>query len=118
MVSEDYESLVWDMILQIFNNCKGKTIKGITVKKSLIHKGGKYKWQDGIALHFSYEKISFTCSFVDYYEDTNDYKQKNLITFSEYSLFKLEGIKKHDVLSLLKAKSRIIKIEKLLNEDF
>jgi disulfide oxidoreductase YuzD len=112
-----YDEQVWDMILQIFNNCKGKTIKGISVKKSLIHSGGKYKWQDGMALHFSFEDKSFSCTYVDYFEDTNDYKQKSLITNTEYSINKLTNIKRDEVLPLLKSKSRIIKIEKLLKEN-
>lgn len=112
-----YEEQVWDLLLQIFNNCDGKTVKGISVKKTLISTGGKYKWQDGMALHFSFEKKTFTCTYIDYYEDTNDYKQKSLIVSSEYNISKCTNIKKTEILALLKSKSRVIKIEKLLNSQ-
>ena len=117
MKATDYDIQVWDITYDILNNCKGKTIKGISVKKHLIHTGGKYRWQSGSSLHFIFDKISFTTSFIEHYEDTNDYKCKNLITESVYNVYNIIGIDKENLITFLKSKLRVIKIEKILNDN-
>ncbi len=114
---KDYQIEIYEILEEMCNSSKGNTIKGITVKRSLLHKGSKYKWQDGVEFHFKFEnEISFICNHIEYYEDTNDYKQKDLIVSSEYSIFKIKGIEKDKILQFLKYKLRVIRIEKLLNE--
>lgn len=116
-MGSSYEIEVWDMINNISNICKHKIIKGIGVKRQLIHGGSKYKWKDGVDLHFTFENISFTASFIEHYEDPNDYQTKNLIVETEYNIIKLNNIKKEEVLNFLKYKLRVVKIEKLLTEN-
>ncbi len=116
-MTTDYEIQIWDTLNEICNNCKGKPIKGILVKRKLIHKGGKYKWQNGQELYFSFEDILFTASRVEYYEDSNDYKQKNIIVSVIHAVYDFKNIEKPDILKFLKFKSRVVKINKFLKEN-
>ena len=108
---------IWNVTNDIFNIIKTDTIKDVSVKCSLIYKGTKYKWRDGMELKFTYKDISFYCSYTDYYNDTNDYNKKNILTNIDYTLFNLKGIKEKELLSFLKFKLRMVKIEKLLFEN-
>ena len=115
MILNDLYVEIWEITNKICNQCKGDIIKDISVKRLLIYKGNKYKWRDGKEMHFSYNDIKFSCSYIDYYNDTNDYSKKKLLTNTVYSVYNIKGIKKEELIPFLKSKLRVIKIEKMLS---
>ena len=114
---KDIDLQVWNILNDMFHISKGNIIKKILVKKKLIFSGGKYKWQNGVEYSFKYEDITFTCSMIDYYEDPNDYKQKNIIVETIHFLSKIDGIDKEEIITFLKYKLRMLKIEKFLKKN-
>ena len=113
----DLEIQVFDLTNNICNLLKGKKIKGIEIKRVFIHNGNKYKWKDGQNLYFIYGDVTFTSSFLEYFEDTDDYRQKSLIVDTEYAIKNIKGVEKEKLLTFLKAKLRVIKIDKFLKEN-
>ncbi len=117
MNSENNNDEIFNLLEKIYNITEGLVFNEIKIKKSLIHEGGKYKWISGIGYTFIHNKITFTVSLLDYYEDTNDFKKKDLIVKSEYNITKVENITKEEMLKYLKNKFRIVKIKKFLIDN-
>jgi hypothetical protein len=114
---ENKDSEIYDLLEKMFNITDELPFNEIKIKKFLIHKGGKYKWMSGDGYTFIHDNITFTVSLIDYYEDTNDFKKKDLIVKSEYTTSKIENIKKDDIPKYLNSKFRVIKIKKFLFEN-
>jgi hypothetical protein len=114
---KDIDIQVWEILQDMFIISRGNNIKSILVKKKLIFSGGKYKWEDGIEYTLLFEDVIIPCSKVDYYEDTNDYKQKNIIVETVYGIGKIQGIEVKDIITFLKYKLRVLKIQKFLYKN-
>jgi hypothetical protein len=109
-----------DMVVEIANYCKNKEVEGMSTKKKLTSTGGKYKWTDGEEVVYSCtDNVEFKCGFISFYEDTNSYKQKDLLVNTDYFFKPLTKTKNLDSyverFAYLKGKLRKIRIHKLLN---
>ena len=109
-----------DMVVEIANYCKNKEVEGMTTKKKLTSTGGKYKWTDGEEILYTCtDGVEFKCGFVSFFEDTNSYKQKDLLVDTDYFFKPLtKAIKLDnyiDRFAYVKGKLRKIRIHKILN---
>ena len=116
-VYEDEE--IWRIINLISIFCKKKIVKNISVKRKLIYEGNKVKWRDGSELFFVFNNVSFSVSYLTFYNDSDDfmYRNKSIIEKVEIKINNIKNIKKEDILSLLKFKLRVVKIEKFLKDE-
>jgi hypothetical protein len=118
-VSQHQNKELFDMVSEIANYCKNRTIEGIATKIKLTNTGGKYKWSDGQEITFICGNVEFVSGFVSFYEDTNSYKQKDLLVDTNY-FFNIHS-RNIDLntyverFAYLKAKLRKIRIHNLLN---
>ena len=109
-----------DMFVEIANYCKNKEVEGISIKKKLTSTGGKYKWTDGEEIMYTCtDGVDIKCGFISFYEDTNSYKQTDLLVNTDYffkTLTKAKDLDSYvDRFAYAKAKLRKIRIHKLLN---
>lgn len=83
-----------------------------TVRK-IDHKGGKYKWALIDSIKYVVDGVvMFETVCIKYYDDNVNKKLKVSTT---YSLSRVKNIKRDEILNLLQAKERKIKIRKLLS---
>ncbi len=114
---EEIYSDIWDVASKISVQIKNKIVKGIHTKRILKHEGGKYKWRTGEEITFTGGAVFFKCGFWKYYEDSNDYEEKNLLVETKHYVSDLEGVDKKDLLDYLRGKLRVVKIEMLISSS-
>ncbi len=83
-----------------------------TIRK-IDHKGGKYKWSLIDSIKYVVNGVVFFETMcIKYYDDNINVKYNVSTT---YSLSRVKNIKRDEILNLLQAKERKIKIRKLLS---
>lgn len=109
---------IFNIMTDIHFYIQDDNVKGMQIKLKYTNSGGKYKWNDGQELILTYKDIKITSGFTSYYEDTNSYKQKDLIVFTNYFI-NYSGIdfkNSEDVMAYLNNKLLNSKLHYLMNE--
>lgn len=115
MLLKDPEIIeIYNLVNKISIISKDKLIKNILTKRKLIHTGGKYKWTTGTEILFKYKDISFSSLYLEYFNDTNDFRDLSDKIVKNWKLERIKGIEKIEIISFLKSKLRAVKINSLI----